>query len=95
MNFSLEIQIHPDALNVIVVVNEFLKFLSNIFNNNKEEIAKRAIGIVSEQYDKINITDFWLIKEILTVMDKEMVDLAERAKNPDNDVPSTLIPSMK
>ena len=95
MNFSLEIQGQPEAMNLILVVNEFLKFLSNIYKNKKEDIATKAIGIVDEQYDKIDIKNFNLTKDILAIMDKEIIELEERSKNPDNDIPSTLLGESK
>lgn len=95
INLSLEIQIQPDSLNVIVVVTEFLKFLSNIFDNNRDEIVKRCLGIVNTDYEKISITDFSLVKEILQVIDLEMEELEKKSKQHDSELSAAMLEKMK
>jgi hypothetical protein len=45
MNFSLETKETPHALNILIVVNEFLKIISEISRNDNEVISNRVEGL--------------------------------------------------
>ena len=95
INFSLELRQQLEVMNLIQVVNEFLKYLTNLFGKDKQSIALKVQGIFLEDYEKIDIKDFNIVNDVLSIMDSEMNNLIERSKIPENEIPSSLIINIK
>jgi hypothetical protein len=93
-NFSFEVKEAPEALNILIVTNEFLKILSALFKNNKNEVAMRSKDIFIEEHEKINLRDYQVLQNILDIVDKEFDDLRLRQMNPENEIKLSFIKSI-
>jgi nucleoside-triphosphatase THEP1 len=78
-DFTLETKIRPEILDLLVIINESLKVLSFIFNNNSEEIAIRVYDLFLENKDNVTsndkisyLTDYSFISNLLTIIDMEV-----------------------
>jgi nucleoside-triphosphatase THEP1 len=86
LNFSLEIKEYPFMLNIFVIINEYLKILSLLFKNQREEISDRVKNVFMinmEDPDKaINLIEglknFAFLPGLLLMVDLETTNMKNK-----------------